>query len=363
MAVLERGGNAFDAAVAAGFALQVVEPHLNGPGGEVPVIGHDARRGETFVVCGQGTGARPRRPRAPTPISASTWCPAAGCSPPTCRARSAPGCCCCASTARCALRDVLELRDRLRRATATRCCPRRPRRSPRWPACSASTGTPPPRPTCREAACPPPGSRFANRRWPPPTSGCVDEAEAAADDREARSRRPARPGTTASSPRRSTRFAGHRGHGHHRRAAPRPAHRRTTWPPGTRRLEAPATYDYRGCTVCKTGPWGQGPVFLQQLALLAGYDLAGMRPGSAEFVHTVDRGGQARLRRPRGLVRRPRVHATSRWPSCCRRPTTTSAARSSARPSAWTCGPAAPPGGSRSCLASPRARPPPRFRR
>src|SRR5580658_2457924 len=55
MAVLERGGNAFDAAAAAGFVLQVVEPHLNGPGGEVPVIGHDARRSETFVVCGQGT--------------------------------------------------------------------------------------------------------------------------------------------------------------------------------------------------------------------------------------------------------------------------------------------------------------------
>src|SRR5215469_12265671 len=64
MSVLERGGNAFDAAVAAGFTLQVVEPHLNGPGGEVPVIGHDTRRGETFVVCGQGTAPAAATPEA-----------------------------------------------------------------------------------------------------------------------------------------------------------------------------------------------------------------------------------------------------------------------------------------------------------
>src|SRR5690242_8662757 len=55
MAVLEHGGNAFDAAVATGLVLQVVEPHLNGPGGEVPVVAHHAGRGETFVLCGQGT--------------------------------------------------------------------------------------------------------------------------------------------------------------------------------------------------------------------------------------------------------------------------------------------------------------------
>src|SRR5262245_52322955 len=54
LAALERGGNAFDAAVTTGFVLQIVEPHLNGPGGEVPAIFHDATAGETAVVCGQG---------------------------------------------------------------------------------------------------------------------------------------------------------------------------------------------------------------------------------------------------------------------------------------------------------------------
>ena len=38
MSVLEAGGNAFDAAVAAGLVLQVVEPHMSGPAGEVPII-------------------------------------------------------------------------------------------------------------------------------------------------------------------------------------------------------------------------------------------------------------------------------------------------------------------------------------
>src|SRR5215470_14107669 len=55
LAVLEAGGNAFDAAVAAGLVLQVCEPHNNGPGGEVPVIGYSAADGEVFVLNGQGT--------------------------------------------------------------------------------------------------------------------------------------------------------------------------------------------------------------------------------------------------------------------------------------------------------------------
>ncbi|HEY8558027.1 MAG TPA: gamma-glutamyltransferase, partial [Actinomycetes bacterium] len=54
MAMLERGGNAFDAAVAAGLVLQVVEPHLNGPGGEVPILAAPAGLGRVLVVNGQG---------------------------------------------------------------------------------------------------------------------------------------------------------------------------------------------------------------------------------------------------------------------------------------------------------------------
>jgi gamma-glutamyltranspeptidase/glutathione hydrolase len=53
MGVLEKGGNAFDAAAATAFTLQVVEPHLNGPGGDVPVILHDVRRGKTEVSSGR----------------------------------------------------------------------------------------------------------------------------------------------------------------------------------------------------------------------------------------------------------------------------------------------------------------------
>ncbi|WP_016698442.1 gamma-glutamyltransferase family protein [Actinoalloteichus spitiensis] len=53
MAVLEDGGNAFDAAVAAGFVLHVVEPHLNGPAGEVPIILAPAG-GRPRVLAGQG---------------------------------------------------------------------------------------------------------------------------------------------------------------------------------------------------------------------------------------------------------------------------------------------------------------------
>lgn len=54
MSVLERGGNAFDAAAAAGFVLQVVEPHLNGAGGEVPILLWSEKDKKVRAISGQG---------------------------------------------------------------------------------------------------------------------------------------------------------------------------------------------------------------------------------------------------------------------------------------------------------------------
>ncbi|HEV7986860.1 MAG TPA: gamma-glutamyltransferase family protein [Candidatus Binataceae bacterium] len=55
----------------------------------------------------------------------------------------------------------------------------------------------------------------------------------------------------------------------------------------TTRIEEPVSRTYRGATVFKCGPWSQGPVFLQQLALLEGFDLAAMGHNSAAYLHTL----------------------------------------------------------------------------
>lgn len=57
--ILERGGNAIDAGVAVGFALSVLEPHLYGIGGEVPILLYLAN--EQRVVCISGQGPAPKK--------------------------------------------------------------------------------------------------------------------------------------------------------------------------------------------------------------------------------------------------------------------------------------------------------------
>src|ERR1700758_923072 len=57
--MFDKGGNAIDAAVASGFALNLLEPHNNGLGGEVPILIHAAKEKKTVAISGQGfSGAK-----------------------------------------------------------------------------------------------------------------------------------------------------------------------------------------------------------------------------------------------------------------------------------------------------------------
>ena len=284
MAVLEKGGNAFDAAVATGLTLQVVEPHLNGPGGEVPIIGHDTRKGETFVVCGQGTAPANATPEAFAALGLDLV-PGSGL-----LAATVPG---AFGGWLLLLREygTLRLRDVLEYAIgyAGSGFPLVPAISwaiasvadlfrEHWPSSAAVylNGT----------TAPLPGALFANRALARTYAQLLAEAEAAGPDREDEieaARRAWYDGfvaeeiaTFAASEVMDVTGERHRGLLSYDDLADWHA-----------RLEAPATYDYAGLTVCKTGPWGQGPVFLQQLALLEGFGVSGMDPGSAEFIHTV----------------------------------------------------------------------------
>jgi gamma-glutamyltranspeptidase / glutathione hydrolase len=290
LAVLEHGGNAFDAAVAAGLVLQVVEPHLNGLGGEVPVIAHHAGRGETFVLCGQGTA-----PAAATPEAFADQgldlVPGSGL-----LAACVPG---AFGAWMLLLREYgsLRLRDVMGYAIgyAASGYPLLPAISwgiasvaelfrDYWPS-SAEVYLPGGQP-------PAPGSLFANPALAATYQRILQEAEAASHDRDDQieaARRVYYEGFVAET---IAAYVGsaevmdvtgqpHRGLlGYHDMAA---------W---HARLEEPLTFDVGGLTVCKTKPWGQGPVFLQQLALLDGFDLAAMGPGTAEFVHTVTECGK-----------------------------------------------------------------------
>jgi len=284
MAVLERGGNAFDAAAAAGFTLQVVEPHLNGPGGEVPVIGHDARRGETFVVCGQGTAPAGATAEAYTGLGLDLV-PGSGL-----LAATVPG---AFGGWLLLLREygTLRLRDVLGYAIgyAADGYPLVPAIS--WSIASVADLFREHWHTSAEAylpggGVPAPGRRFANRALAATYERVLAEAEAAGADRDAQLEAARRAwydgfvaeeiGKFATTEVMDTTGERHRGL--------LTAHDLSTW---HARLEAPASRDYRGFTVSKTGPWGQGPVFLQQLALLEGIDLTAMGPGSPDFIHTV----------------------------------------------------------------------------
>jgi len=284
MGILERGGNAFDAAVATGFTLQVVEPHLNGPGGEFPAIFRSAKTGKAEVLCAQGT--------APAGATIAhylndglTQIPGSGL-----LATVIPG---AFDGWMMLLRDhgTMPLRDVLEPAiyyarhghpiltrAADAIAERAAFFTEHWPT-SAATWMP-------GGRAPTGGALFANPVLADTWERILSEAEAA-KGREAQieaARAAWSQGFVAEAVDRfvkGTEVMDGSGQPH---KGVLTGQDMSGW---QAHYEAPLSGDYRGWQVLKTGPWGQGPVLLQSLALLEGYDIADMDPNGAEFIHLV----------------------------------------------------------------------------
>jgi gamma-glutamyltranspeptidase/glutathione hydrolase len=281
MSILERGGNAFDAAVAAGFVLQVVEPHLNGPAGEVPII-FQAAGGEPTVLCGQGPAPAAAVPEA---FAGLDRVPGSGVLP-----ACVPG---AFDAWALLLRDhgTRELRDVLDHAIgyAERGYPVLPQIADKvaamrevftrwWPG-SAEVYLP-------GGAAPAAGAFLTNPVLAATYRRLVAESEAVGGSRENRidaARRVWREGFVAEEILASLAAPVPDGAGGHHRAL-LDGDDLAGWSAG---YEAPVAVDYAGLTVHKTGPWGQGPVFLQQLRLAEALDTGGLDVLSADFAHTV----------------------------------------------------------------------------
>jgi gamma-glutamyltranspeptidase/glutathione hydrolase len=283
MAMLERGGNAFDAAVAAGFTLQVVQPHLNGAGGDMPSVVWDVRVGQPEVLCAQGVAPMAASPAAfaergldvipGTGLLAACVPGAVGGWLTMLRDRGtlpldvvlAPA----ISYAErgypvgTELAAVIGSVADLMRAS--------------WPN-SAQIYLP-------HGAIPKVGTRLTNPDLAATYRMMTTEAAARGASRERQI-----DGALAAF------YLGpiaERIAEHSRRAIPDPAGTfaglltgddlagwSPTWEPAL-------TFDFHGFTICKPGPWSQGPVFLQQLALLSHHDIASMPPDGPDYLHTI----------------------------------------------------------------------------
>ena len=276
---LASGGNAADAACAMGFALWVLEPTQNGPGGEVPILVREARGDRVVAISGQGPAPAAATIERVSALGFDLLPPdglVSACVPAAldawCRLLEEFG------TRR--LADVIAPA----RALAERGFPMypflrvlieaiAPRFAAEWPT-SAAIYLP-----VRGI-----GERQTNpalARWL--ESLCVAEREASGS-REAGIRRARDSFFRGAGAEAIERFArtpvgdvSGRAHAGLITAADLASYAGA--------VEDALSVDYRGARVFKTGPWGQGPVFLQQLLLLEGFDLGALGPASPDALH------------------------------------------------------------------------------
>lgn len=284
MAILERGGNACDAAVAAGFVLQVVEPQSNGLGGDLSAVVYMRQPDKARVICGQG----------PMPRSVTierfrdlglTQIPGSGVLPATVPGAFGGWLRLLAEFGTMRLADVLDagigyaehgypLLPEAARAIGVLA----PLFETAWPGSGAvylSSGIP--------AA----GDIVRNKALAATMRRLLRAAESASSDRVAQieaAHKAFYDGFVAEAIGdfvRDTDVLDATGRRHRGMLT---SDDMSSWRAG---VEAPASLDYHGYTVHKPGLWSQGPVFLQQLALLDGFDLAAAGLGTGEYTHFV----------------------------------------------------------------------------
>lgn len=285
MAMLERGGNAFDAAVAGGLVLQVAEPHLNGPGGEVPIILYSAKEKRARVICGQGVA-----PEAATIERFQSlgldMVPGTGLLSAVVPGAFDAWMMLLRDHGTMTLAEVFEIAlgyaehgvpvhgmvtgtiDSVAELFTTE-----------WKS-SADTFMP-------GGKTPQPGTLFANKGIAKTWARLLCEAHSAGAGRDAQidaARRAWSQGFVAEAIDEYCRNTEAMDTSGERHGGLLTADDMAGWQATYEDLVA---YDYHGYTVLKTGPWAQAPVFLQQLALLKGFDIAAMDPVGADFVHTV----------------------------------------------------------------------------
>jgi gamma-glutamyltranspeptidase/glutathione hydrolase len=284
MAELEAGGNAFDAAVAGAFVLHVVEPHLNGPGGEVPAVFATAEDPTPTVLCGQGpapAGATREHYRglgldlvpgsgplaAAVPGAVDAWLMLA------------------ADHGTRSLRDLLGYAEGYARSghpllprAAETIAMMEPMFRDQWPT-SAAHWLPHGRPPRAWEVVVNPGYADVLARL-------VKEGESAGSDRTSQfeaARRTWREGFVAEAvdafQRRPFRDSSGADHAGLVTASDLAAWRAS--------YEPAAVHRFRDVEVAKTGTWGQGPVLLQALAILDGMPDEALDPSSVDGVHTI----------------------------------------------------------------------------